>query len=301
MRIHGLCMVKDEADVVEECLRAAAVWCDHIYVFDNGSVDGTWEIVQRLAAQLPAIVAWRHEAVPFTDGLRAEIYEAFRGEARPGDWWCRVDADEFYVDDPRAFLAAVPERDRVVWTASLSYYLTDRDAERHAADPEAYGDGVPVAQKIRYYVNHWSEPRFFRHRRGLTWNDDTGFPPEVHTWRVHPRRIVLKHYPYRSPQQIERRLAVRSEAVARGVFEHEAIADWGTAVASVRETRALLDRTAVEHTGTQWRERIVPADTLDFDALDGRLAINEDLMPPLPEPAPLRRRLAARLRDRLRG
>ena len=30
MKIHGLCLVKNEADVIAECLKAACSWCDHI-------------------------------------------------------------------------------------------------------------------------------------------------------------------------------------------------------------------------------------------------------------------------------
>ena len=52
MKIHGLCLVKNEADVLQETLVSALHWCDdHIYVFDNGSNDGTWELVQELANQ----------------------------------------------------------------------------------------------------------------------------------------------------------------------------------------------------------------------------------------------------------
>src|SRR3954470_662490 len=155
MKIHAMCMVKDEADIVSECLTAAAQWCDHLYVFDNGSTDGTWEIVQELAERLPAVVAWKSDPAPFSDGLRAQIFNAFSAQASPGDWWCRADADEFYIDDPRVFLRKVGPAHDVVWTASFSYYFTDRDAEQYAADPARYADDVPIEQKIRWYVNHW--------------------------------------------------------------------------------------------------------------------------------------------------
>jgi glycosyltransferase involved in cell wall biosynthesis len=283
MKIHAMCIIKDEADIVSECLTAAAGWCDHIYVFDNGSADGTWEIVQELAERIPAVVAWKSDPAPFSDGLRAQIFNAFSSAAAPGDWWCRADADEFYIDDPRVFLRKVPAAYDVVWTASFSYYFTDRDAEAYAADPERYGDDVPVEEKIRHYVNHWGEPRFFRHRDGLRWNErDGGFPAFVETSAGYPVRIWLKHFPYRSPQQIERRLAARNQTLARGEFAHEAIADWGSAVGAVKETRSLMERTGAEFATTRWQDRIVPAASLELDAHDRRLVANEDLMPPIP-------------------
>jgi hypothetical protein len=282
MKIHGMCIVKDEADVIAECLTAAAEWCDHIYIFDNGSSDETWAIAQELAARLPSVVAWKTDPAPFSDGLRAEIFHQFRAGSRPGDWWCRLDADEFYIDDPRVFLRKVPEDLDVVWTASFSYYFTDKDAELYKEDPSRYADDVPVEERLRYYVNHWGEPRFFRYRDQLQWTQGGGFPDGVDTAPAYPVRIWLKHFPYRSPQQISKRLAARSESLARGVFEHEAIADWGNAVGAVRTTRALMDKTGVEFATLRWEDRVVPSASLDYDAHDQRLAVNESLMPKLP-------------------
>ena len=64
MKIHGLCVVKNEADIIEQTLRSAATWCDWIYVLDNGSSDGTWEKVQRLARGLPAKEPGRRLKLP---------------------------------------------------------------------------------------------------------------------------------------------------------------------------------------------------------------------------------------------
>ncbi len=45
MQIHSICLVKNEADIIEQTLKAGIDWSDFIYVFDNGSSDGTWEKV----------------------------------------------------------------------------------------------------------------------------------------------------------------------------------------------------------------------------------------------------------------
>jgi hypothetical protein len=67
-----------------------------------------------------------------------------------------------------------------------------------------------------------------------------------------------------------------------------------------------MDHRGVEHIGRRWRERIVLSDTLDYDAHDGHLVVNEELMPPLPRAVPTSaaglfawpvRRLRARLRN----
>jgi glycosyltransferase involved in cell wall biosynthesis len=283
VKLHALCTVKDEDDVVAEALTAAARWCDHIYVLDNGSTDDTWGIVQDLARTVPQVVPYKVDARPFTDGVRAEIFHHFRDNAGPEDWWARQDADELYVDDPQVFLRKIPEQYGVVWNASFSYYFTDADAELYAREPERYADAVPVADKVRHYLNHWSEPRFFRNDAAIAWDGGGGFPPYVTTAPVYPVRIWLKHFPYRSPQQLDKRIAARNATLANGEFSHEAIADWGNAVAAVRTTRKLMENTGAEFAARSWRDRIVPAAALDYDEHDGRLVVNEDLMPPIPD------------------
>jgi glycosyltransferase involved in cell wall biosynthesis len=85
MKIHGLCMVKNEADVLRETLASALHWCDHIYVLDNGSTDGTWDLVKELAVQHLQIVPFKQDDVLYTNGLRADIFNAFRSNATPED------------------------------------------------------------------------------------------------------------------------------------------------------------------------------------------------------------------------
>ncbi len=283
MKIHGLCIVKDEADVIAECLEASLAWCDHVYVFDNGSTDGTWQIVQALAARHPAIVPFKQDPAPFHDGLRAQIHDAYRQRTEPGDWWCRLDADEFYVDDPRTFLAKVPMDVDYVVTAIFAYYFTELDAAAWQADDQAF-NATPVTRRLRHYLNHWSEPRFMRADPARAWGPDQGgWPRWMHAGRAYPVRIWVKHYAYRSPPQIERRLATRRGAIDSGAaFAHEAVHDFPAAIASVTRTGNLPGRPAGPAACVGWRQRVVPASALHYDDQDRRLVVNEHLMPPIP-------------------
>jgi hypothetical protein len=295
MRIFGLYLVKNEADVVAESLIAASSWCDKVFVFDNGSTDGTWDLIQDLARNTPQVVPFKQDPAPFRDGLRSDIFNAYRAEARASDWWCRLDADEFYLDDPRHFLLDVPLQVDIVWAALFSYYFTDVDAREYDSDPDHYASRT-VNERLRYYVNHWSEPRLFRHRANLVWTRRTGFPEAMETRAVYRRRIRVKHFPYRSPDQIDRRLQTRRPAILSGEFKHEAVADWGKAVASVRDSDPeRFGNPDSAFAGNHWRERVVPSESLDFDALDGRLVLNDDLMPGLPQPVRGLRRQRVRL------
>lgn len=256
MRIHGICLVKNEGDVMRHFLRQSVTWCDRIYVYDNGSSDQTWAIAQELAKEFPQVVPFRQDGKPFNDGMRAEVFNRFREDAREGDWWCRLDADEFYIDDPRTFLAATPRRFHVVWSVHLQYYLTPLDLPRFASEtepPEISADNLP-----RYYAANASEGRFFRHRSRLQW---PGGAWPLHVGLVAPRRIRLKHLQYRSPGQIQRRFQTRQETAARGgqTFSH-----WDQ---------------------NHWRDLLTDPEKLSLDRGDGQFEIDESRLPWHLEPA----------------
>jgi hypothetical protein len=245
VKIHCICLARNEEDVIAPCLEEASQWADRIYVYDGASDDGTWEKVQAMGNE--RIIPWRSDNERFREGLRALVFEAFRKGAAPGDWWCQLNGDEFYVHDPRRFLAGVPAHEHVVWGLNVQYYLTPEDV---AADDFA-ADFRRDRPRIRYYKAACAEPRFFRYRPRLVWHDTDAWPR--HLGLIHPQLLHFRHYPYRSPQQIQTRLDVRRDSRARG-FE-----GWDH---------------AKELT---WREKIVERESLHFDAMDGQLTIEPEI------------------------
>jgi glycosyltransferase involved in cell wall biosynthesis len=278
-RILAMCLVKNESDIIRQCLTAASEWCDAIYVFDNGSQDGTWEQVLEFAGKNRAIVPYKQDLRPFRDSLRGEIFEHYRGNSKEGDWWCRLDADEFYIDNPRIFLSVVPLEYDLIWSASFQYYFTEKDLVRYRGNPDLFGDNVPVEKKCRYFLNNWSEPRFFRFTKELDCKD-RGWPRPLR--QSYPKRIRLKHFQYRSPEQIQKRLSTRKEAMASGIFGHEKVPNW----------RARLGREKSMSAGqvdgyfpASWEERIADSSTLSFDDGNTNYEIREAALLPIRNPA----------------
>jgi glycosyltransferase involved in cell wall biosynthesis len=278
MKIHSICLVKNESDIIAKTLKAATEWSDFIYVYDNGSTDETWEIVLNLSQKNKQIIPYKQDDSPFRNSMRGEVFNHYRGNSSEGDWWCRLDSDEVYIDDPRIFLAKVPQEYQIVVKASFEYYFTDKDLELYNHDPSLYADDVPIEQKCRYYINNWSEPRFIRYKEDVEWSQNDEWPPSI--WQeapVYPIRIWLKHYQYRSPQQIQKRLDTRREAVVRGeAFLHEAQADWKEAVT---QSKFVFDQIKIQNIGNNWKERIVAASKLNYDNHDRKYVVREDLMP----------------------
>jgi glycosyltransferase involved in cell wall biosynthesis len=277
MKIHAICLVKDEVDIIGETLREAQRWCDHIYIYDNGSTDGTWEQVQLISKHSNGqIIIFKRSDVPFHDKLRGEVFEYYRGNSTIGDWWSRLDADEMYIDDPREFLSSVHDECDSVYSSSFQYYFTDKDWEIYRENPAAYAAGVSVREKCRYYLNNWSELRFIRHKRTTLWDRHVAWPYKLA--KAYPRRIRLKHYQYRSPDQIQKRVNGR----VRTGFAHERTSNWQQVITTSFKDRKYYPRTLHSKEDMNWTDRTVDSSFLDYDNDDGKWVAREDLLPPLP-------------------
>ena len=98
-RIHAICLVKNEGDVIAQILQFASRFCHKIYVFFTCSTDNSWEEVQRVASDV--IIPFRHENVPkFDFGLRGQVFNAVRNTFEIGDWPFVLDADDILAEAP---------------------------------------------------------------------------------------------------------------------------------------------------------------------------------------------------------
>ncbi|EYD75845.1 hypothetical protein Rumeso_02627 [Rubellimicrobium mesophilum DSM 19309] len=278
--------MKNESDIVEQALRAAANWSDAIYVLDNGSSDGTWEIVQGVARELPAVIPYKQDPRPFDDGIRDNLLQAYRPRARPGDWWCILDADEFYIDNPREFLSNVPARYNSVFAQLYNFVFTERDLIAYRNDPALYGSHVPIEQRLRYFtINDYSPIRFVRHSRTLRSLPYEGLHP------VYPRLIRFRHYMYRSPEQIRKRFETRREPMLRGEWLHERRSAWTLgAETSLRPSPAQADELPED-----WTERLIPSSKCCFDTGTGEFPEGPHWVPPRPP------NNITRIKDRVRS
>ncbi len=215
MKLRGIMLVKNEEDIIRYSLEHAAHQFDSIHIIDNGSDDRTWDRVQEVAKQFSNIKPFEKVTKAFRDGLRCLPFNAFKDDAVRGDWWCRLDGDEIYLDDPKSFLSQVAWYHHVVWSCHLNFYLTEQDLswlnelETLESLPE-FNESL----HLLFYRCNFSEPRFFRHHPRLKWTEDMSWPKNMGV--AAPQRIRVRHYQYRSPHQIDKRLSTRRIATDGG-------------------------------------------------------------------------------------
>ncbi|MEG1313834.1 MAG: glycosyltransferase family 2 protein, partial [Bacilli bacterium] len=157
MKIIALMIVKNEDDVVGHSLDSARIWADKIIIMNNNSSDNTEEIIKKKIAEYDNIVYWgRYDGV-FRDGLRALLYLDNKDCFEVGDWIVRLDADEFFIDNPREFLSNTPDLVNFVKSASFQYYYTEKDHQQEMMDENYLL--VPPHKRLKYYSCNWSEYR----------------------------------------------------------------------------------------------------------------------------------------------
>jgi len=231
--LYGLCIVKNEADIIEFSLTHASRFCRAIFVLDNGSDDDTWERVVALSRTNSNIVPFEKKTCQYGVGLRGYIFNQVRSQFKPGDWLLILDSDEFLESNPHASMALCDKRGlELVFTFQAQFYITSRDLEQPWC--RQGHDRIDGFEKLpAFYQINWSEPRLFKYKPSLEWKglDDTGQPTQIAyppglSLRA-PFKIVNRHYQYRSLPQMKKRLALRARVHRQtGRFKHNQDQDY---------------------------------------------------------------------------
>ncbi len=216
MKFHALLLVRDEADIIEQSLRNLTSWADAVYVFDTGSCGQTWELAQQFAATNRAVQPLVHDAVYFSEKrLRGWLFHQTRQHMREGDWFVRVDADEFYHVAPPEFVAArMRKHETVAYHQYFDFHLTTAEAMAWNEGRETLADRRrPIDERRRWYtISPYTEPRLCRYRESMEWPEMVSFPHNAGFLAV--ERLPIRHYPHRDPVQLRRRCRLRAVMMA---------------------------------------------------------------------------------------
>ena len=238
MRIIGLCTVKNEGDIIYQCLSHSAEIYDVIFVTDNESWDNSRNEIQRASRDFQNVVYLGEVGDKVSKEVKWQIWETFRGCFSINDWWGILDADEFVEPDVRDVVARanVNFADHI-FAVMANFYYTESEVEDWMQGCETMADRErPIQERRLYYRMHTTQPRLFRNLPWIRWNEDTNYPPNLA--RKAADYATYRHYQYRDVPQVKLRVETRSQPGV-GEKEYEQNPHW--------------DR-------THWRESISPDD-----------------------------------------
>ncbi len=211
-QFFALLPIRDEADIIGQCLDRLLGWADEIYVFDTGSGDNSWEIVQDFAARHKRVVPMQKEPVFFSETrLRGYMFHIARQKMHKGDWFLRVDADEFHHISPPEFVENwMHKHETVAYHQYYDFRFLQSEVEAWNRGKETLNDRErPIEGRRRHYtVSEYTEPRLCRYRETMQWPPTVSFP--FNAGYVARERMPIRHYPHRDPIQLERRCRLRA-------------------------------------------------------------------------------------------
>jgi hypothetical protein len=206
MKLNAICLIKNEADIILETLNNALRFCDTIYMFDNGSTDGSWELICLEALNDERIkIAGQTDEI-YRNQFRNRIYNMFHDLYSPLDWWYILDADEMLIEDPRPMLVKAMEYGKNqmrVWQAQ--FYFTDNDLAVYGQEDKS----LNVSERRRYYRINWREPRFFKNSPSEKWPENISGKVPPFCQKLYRLSPICCHYAERTPEQIKMRREIR--------------------------------------------------------------------------------------------
>ncbi len=239
MRFHGLMVVRDEDDILPQCLAHLLSWVDSLHILDLGSKDQTWDIVQDAASKDKRVIPFKSQPYRFDDSIRGFLFDASRSKFRDGDWVLRLDADEFYHVAPPEFIAErVLPHESLVNLAWYYFRLTSKEVEDYERGTIIISQDRqrPIEHRRRFYkIPDYAEPRMFKYRSSIRWPASRQFP--FNAGYPARERIPIRHYPHRDPEQMQKRYRLRAAMMElqANAGPHWRLKDWRKDVLQVEE------------------------------------------------------------------
>jgi hypothetical protein len=237
--IAGLCVAKNEADIIEAMVRHNLGFLDHLHVVDNDSADATPGILAALAAEMGGRLSWSADARA-GHGQQAINNELLPGLADSTDaaQVVLLDADEFIRADRAAFRSILFGSDMPVKLQWINYVPTSADnmAERN-----------PIARITQRRRREVEKQGKITVPRGLIGHAQVGAGNHnlIAGGRVQflsDRALKLAHFPVRSREQLISKVLIGSWNLRlRGVPVKNEASQWRALAEHILAGGAITD------------------------------------------------------------
>jgi Glycosyl transferase family 2 len=207
MRLAAVCMVKNEADIMESFVRHNLQFLDRLWIIDHGSLDGTPEILGQLQREDLPLEILRDDSMGFYQAEKlTALCRATFSDFMP-DYVFALDADEFIRMSSRAKLEQILSRippDLHILIPSLTYVPTETDDIRET-NPVARIRNRLRSETIPYYkvivaphFNH-DQSQMIGPGNHRVFTVTTGSAKHARL----TSDLAIAHYPVRSEAQIK--------------------------------------------------------------------------------------------------
>lgn len=225
--VAAISVVRDEADIVEATVRQMASQVDFLIVADNRSVDGTREILDALADELPLTVIDEPQKGHYQSQVMTAL--AGMGADRGAEWLVPFDGDEWFRSEEGRIADVLPESSKpVVFVPSYTHVATAEDDLRE-----------PDPTKRMKWRKHERDKRPKSACRALTGltinagNHTVSYGRGRPGWTV--GRFRIHHFQWRSPEHFERKVRNGAAALAAAGYEDRVCFHWREYGAILRE------------------------------------------------------------------
>ncbi len=185
--VVGVTMVKDEADIIGRTITYMMGQVDHIIAVDNGSTDGTREILEELPVEL------RDDPDPSHYQAR-KITALARSSS--GDYILPFDADEVWYTTSRerihTAISKYHKRDVWIFTAELIEHVPTNNGVGHPFDRMKWRKGY-ANPLLKVAARRRNDMVFIEGAHSVNYNGN--YP------RTLQGQLEIRHFPYRSPEQ----------------------------------------------------------------------------------------------------
>lgn len=216
MKLITILKVKNEDDIIEDCLKERLSRFDLISIIDS-SLDHTPNICRQIAVLNPGKILYQWDDTPLSiKYYRMKLYDSLRDKIDDDTWIWQLDTDirlNINIEEMINLLAMADEEGaNCIICRFAQFYPTFEDIKNNTHWKD-----------FQYYSLNWRSKLIYKGISSLYFKGDFQETPTIPNEKKALFSPVVRHYQYRTPEQIQKRI---DRAFGLGGYSHIISKDW---------------------------------------------------------------------------